>query len=758
MQSSSSFSSSRSGRPRPANLPAVSTALLRSASANAIGGGSESLPWPSPSFNLEHASALSPPQTGMKEIFADPGRPSSSFKNGEQTSYFKLRSPVSNLPPTPQTASNELPPEFIEQKLENVNNNYSGLSVDGDKLSPKLSSSNDGAGTSLPHLAEMLASAALASPAIGTFSDRPLEPLPFNAAPPRLVRSSSGHFDGPRASWTTSTPGSPPITVGVNPVSAPRMRTSELPDFPQDAYMRTPQPDSMIPSSWNPSTSSVMGLGLQFDATPRASDCMGSRREYTFRVPGASPSAPSLQPIEQGVFPTFPAALASPSLGGGSDGWNTDLHFKDEGVKEQEMDKEVREPATEKEMRQIEIMEGEMPRGGAAGGLTGLGIFFDGNLPTLGPLAEASGSKVELYGEEERTSAAHTMASLALLGVAPSAPVASSSSSSAPSTSRPTPKRAQSHINLKPHVHKMRLGAVKKASASEESGRDKGKKRSEALVRQVSSSSMSKEHQKYASPTVSPKKRSLDLDMDLDGCVDEDGEEMDMPVEEIQIKLPGSVAMERETPVAFSDSTNGAGGSSSSRASTPTGSRTTTSSATTKPSSPFGVLRLGKKVKISSGTSKSSLRAQAQVSSFQLPSKSSSQLPSQSSEPQVWKSLVPGSMTTKAEKEKKASMKKQKRTQSEGSKERERPQLSINVKNFDGPLVNPAPSSAVPRKAFGNKSQNVSTPKPNGITNKNSSVKGQSLSSGDLGKGFNSQSTSPALSSSHRMTSPSLIH
>lgn len=78
MQSSSSFSDTRSGRPRPANILSGRPAP------------SESLPWPSPSFDMATGS----------NVAADPGRPSTQIKNG-------------SLPPTPLTASSQKLPSLL---------------------------------------------------------------------------------------------------------------------------------------------------------------------------------------------------------------------------------------------------------------------------------------------------------------------------------------------------------------------------------------------------------------------------------------------------------------------------------------------------------------------------------------------------------------------------------------------------------------------------------------------------------------------
>lgn len=409
MQSSSSFSHSRSGKARPSNI--LSTRPQPS----------ESLPWPSPSFNLSNRDDVA--------VSADPARPSTQIKS----------SPTGGLPPTPLTATYQL----------------TSLSLNGDGKS--------GNNLKLPSVSNLLAHTPPNSNETRTI---PLPPSrdhrgelensqsrtgysPEKCAGLPVSTSKTGIFQGTSSEWT-----------GDN---ASFSRVERRPMAPRtDLNRRQSMPVSPRSFRNMPSSKEVQGLGLDLgEETPR----LGSTAEWTLMTPTLAnqqhlpglPGAPQLDSTNNGRFPSMlPSSPIKPPLRN----WNTDLRFDNRQFAPRPAafrSVSDRPGSAAMEREQMVEIEGRMPHEHRTWGLaisTDDGRTFQrGSLlhradgAVIGP---APAQPFQLAGPPTPTSSSSALA-------AGDSGTRKARAAASPTVPTSASKRGHNSSSLTPHIHKTRL-------------------------------------------------------------------------------------------------------------------------------------------------------------------------------------------------------------------------------------------------------------------------------------------------------------
>lgn len=272
MQKSSSFSDSRIGKPRPADLFAERSQP------------SESLPWPSPSFDVFQAKHHG------NVVSADPGRPSTQA----------LFAPIGALPPTPVTAT------------------YKQGSSEGDE-------GNEGSTAHVDHrehvrLPSVRSLLAHTSPASGEMRTVALPSDPEHDEMPPSARLRTIPLPPVKDVQTPRLHPSNDLEKG----SAAASRSSGFPHSFGPLSRKTVSPDTFREM---PSSDEVQGLGLDLgEATPR----MDSHGDWSMQTPTLStaprmPDAPHLSSAESGRLARLMTSPIQPPLRN----WNTDLRFED---------------------------------------------------------------------------------------------------------------------------------------------------------------------------------------------------------------------------------------------------------------------------------------------------------------------------------------------------------------------------------------------------------------------------------------------
>lgn len=253
MQKSTSFSDSRNGKTRPANLLTTRS------------GHSESLPWPSPSFDVFNNSP-SKLNIGL-EISADPGRPSTQAKV----------SPTDVLPPTPLTATYKP----LERSPGHEKDQY----------------------LRLPSVKAMLAHTPPESRGLRTI------PLP----------ETEDHTDAPITPSVQQGPSYHHYPSGTSPIRPGFHAFPTHQDVQPDRFRGMPQSDEV----------QGLGLDLgSGDDTPRLGtqewSALRTPTMHTSAAP-ALPGAPHMASASNGQLPLMMTSPINPPLRN----WNTDIRFED---------------------------------------------------------------------------------------------------------------------------------------------------------------------------------------------------------------------------------------------------------------------------------------------------------------------------------------------------------------------------------------------------------------------------------------------
>ncbi|UZJ57267.1 hypothetical protein CBS101457_006587 [Exobasidium rhododendri] len=418
MQSSSSFSKSRNGKTRPSNLLSSRPESV------------ESMPWPSPSFNVSNQSVLT--------VSADPDRPSSQIKS----------SPTGRLPPTPLTATYKpttLPPiEDSMLQLPSVSNMLNLTPPDLYQPKSRI--------IPLPPMNDEYAPVN-----VDAFSHSNIQ----SDGTSRMPKSTSktGIFQGASAEWS-----------GDN-ASFSQMERRPIAQRPKiDRRQSVP----VSPNSFRnmPSSNEVQGLGLDLgEETPR----LGSCGSWSMMTPTLSshqqlpslPGAPQMSDMQTGRFPSVqPSSPLKLPLRN----WNVDLRFENRqfvpkhfGVRSNSDDPAI--IATDRD--KVAQIQRDMPMSSK---IWGLAISTDdGQSFQRGPLLHrADGSVIGAAPAQPVQLAVPptpTQGSSALASTSRSGSSSSSSSSGGASRTKvasPTVhssvfKKSTASTGLTPHIHKTRL-------------------------------------------------------------------------------------------------------------------------------------------------------------------------------------------------------------------------------------------------------------------------------------------------------------
>jgi hypothetical protein len=434
MQSSSSFSDSRTGKARPSNLMPIRTEQA------------DNLPWPSPSFTVSSS------EDGT--ISADPGRPSSQIKS----------SPTGRLPPTPLTAT-------YKPTILPVDTKASTLKLPGvDALLAHTPPGDDDEDINrkvppspLPIAHDYHSNIVEDTPIRTGYSPTEAEAparMPTSASKTGLFQGSSSEWAGNHASFALMdrrqyAPRPNLERHNIAPVSPQRFRNM-------------------------PSSKQVQGLGLDLgEETPRLGSAESMMRTPTLatfqRLPGL-PGAPNLSGSEGGRFPTLtPSSPIKLPLRQ----WSTDLYFEHrQYVPRPFVHRSYTEGPSSVAMEREKVVEidGGLPMGSRAWGLalsTDDGISFrrgdvlhrqDGSV--IGPALVPRQSQITQITAPPTPSARSAYASTS----------ASRTVTASPSVHSSASKRHLNSTGLTPHIHKTRLtptaGSTSRAKANKDAAGD----------------------------------------------------------------------------------------------------------------------------------------------------------------------------------------------------------------------------------------------------------------------------------------------